>query len=97
MSNNLMEKLNNISMNRFLTEFKNQYNFLYNNGDSNVCGYYDALNEWNIFIKNDYAKEFVGRYIQYTSDFISSDREVVAFMFALNTLMYEDENMVKTI
>ena len=97
MSNNLMEKLNNINISKFLTEFKNQYNYLYDNGDSNICGYYDALNEWDTFIQNDYAKEFVGRYIQYTNDFISSDREVVAFMFALNTLMYEDEQIIKAI
>ena len=31
--------------------------------------------------------DFVGEFVKYRGDFISSDREVVAFMLALNEMM----------
>ena len=74
----------NINIHKFLKEFNKQYDFLYNARD-NVAGYREALEEGDEFIKKN--SEFVGEFVRYRGDFISSDREVVAFMFALDNMV----------
>ena len=73
----------NINIEKFLKEFNKQYNFLYDARD-NVAGYNEALESGDEFIKKH--PEFIREFVQYRGDFISSDREVVAFMFALDNL-----------
>lgn len=73
----------NINIETFLNEFNKQYDFLYDTND-NVAGYDEALKIGDEFIKEN--PEFIREFIQYRGDFISSDREVVAFMFALDNL-----------
>lgn len=85
----------NIDINNFLEKFNKEYEFLYENHD-NVVGYYDALIEGNEFIEN--YPEFVGEFVKYRGDFISSDREVVAFMFVLSDIVDQisvENNIVK--
>lgn len=73
-----------INIKDFYEQFKKEYNFLYDNYD-NVVGYDEALKDGDDFIANH--KNFVSEFVKYRGDFISSDREVVAFMFALYELM----------
>ena len=73
----------NINMAELEEQFNNEYQFLYDNND-NVSGYREALEEGNDFLKNH--GDFVRTFVKYRGDFISSDREVVAFMFALNAM-----------
>ena len=73
----------NINIEQFEQEFNKQYDFLYNARD-NVAGYYEALEAGDEFIKNH--PDFIRQFAIYRGDFISSDREVVAFMFALDNL-----------
>lgn len=65
---------------KLLKKFNEEYNFLYDNRDQ-VVGYQDALKDWGNFLRHN--TEFVREFARYRGDFISSDREVVAFMFAL--------------
>ena len=74
----------NINIQKFAEQFDKEYRFLYNHDDM-VAGYNEALEEGDKFIAEH--GDFVGEFAKYRGDFISSDREVVAFMFALNEMM----------
>ena len=71
----------NINIKNFLKKFNEEYEFLYKNHD-NVAGYHEALAEGDQFIEK--YSEFVGEFVKYRGDILSSDREVAAFMFALS-------------
>ena len=73
----------NINIEKFLKKFNEEYEFLYNNYDR-VAGYHEALQAGDKFITN--YPEFVGEFVKYRGDILSSDREVVAFMFALESM-----------
>lgn len=70
----------NINIHKFLEQFNKEYDFLYDNYD-NVAGYDEAVTAGDEFIKKN--PKFVREFVEYRGDFISSDREVAAFMFAL--------------
>lgn len=72
----------NINIQEFLEEFEKQYDFLYDNANTYVAGYDEALAAGNEFITEHI--EFVREFNKYRGDILSSDREVVAFMFALD-------------
>lgn len=72
-----------INIEKFLQEFNKQYSFLYDNHD-NVAGYKEALEEGDMFIA--LHNDFVAEFNRYRGDILSSDREVVAFMFALDNM-----------
>ena len=69
---------------KFEEQFNKEYEFLYDNNDR-VAGYDEALEEGDKFLQEH--REFVGQFVKYRGDFISSDREVVAFMFALEKMI----------
>lgn len=69
-----------INIHKFAEQFNKEYNFLYDHNDM-VAGYREALEEGDKFITEH--GDFVGEFVKYRGDIISSDREVVAFMFAL--------------
>lgn len=73
-----MEK--SINIQKFADEFHAEYNFLYDNND-NVAGYDEAVNAFDDFAKSH--GNFIMEFVQYRRDFISSDREAAAFMFAM--------------
>lgn len=73
-----------INIQKFAEQFDKEYIFLYDHDDM-VAGYNEALEEGDKFIAEH--GDFVGEFAKYRGDFISSDREVVAFMFALNEMM----------
>ena len=74
----------NINIENFLNKFNEEYEFLYDNND-NVAGYKEALQAGDKFIAEH--SDFVGEFVKYRGDFISSDREVAAFMFALESMI----------
>lgn len=74
----------NINIQKFAEQFNKEYKFLYDHDDM-VAGYNEALEEGDKFIAEH--GDFVVEFAKYRGDFISSDREVVAFMFALNEMM----------
>lgn len=68
-----------------LRAFNKQYDFLYENKD-NVSGYSEAL-QW--FDENSTKQEYrylVDAIVRQRGDYIASDREAVAFAFALEAL-----------
>lgn len=75
-----------LNIHEFLERFNKEYKFLYDHGD-NVAGYREAVEEGDLFIKKN--PEFVGEFVKFRGDIISSDREVAAFMFALYDMTVE--------
>ena len=73
----------NINIKAFAKQFNKEYDFLYENGD-NVAGYDEAVDAFDDFVKDN--GEFVGEFAKFRGDFVSSDREAAAFMFALSVL-----------
>lgn len=73
----------NINIDTFTERFKKEYEFLYDN-DDRVAGYSEAVAAFDDFLKEH--NDFVGEFVRYRGDFISSDREAAAFMFALESL-----------
>lgn len=74
----------NINIENFAREFIKEYNFLYDNRDR-VAGYEEAVNAFDEFLQT--KNEFVGEFVRHRGDFISSDREAAAFMFAMEKYM----------
>ena len=70
----------NIDIEKFHGEFNKEYEFLYEHQD-NVAGYDEAVQAFDIFLPGH--REFIGEFANYREDFISSDREAAAFMFAM--------------
>ena len=72
----------NINIEKFLEKFNKEYEFLYENYD-NVAGFDEALEEGEKFLESN--TEFITEFVKYRGDFLSSNREIVAFMFALES------------
>ena len=72
-----------INIVKFLEVFNKEYNFLYDN-DDNVAGYEEAVNSFDEFVKTH--GDFVGKFVKFRGDLVSSDREAAAFMFALDLM-----------
>mgnify|MGYP004454808251 FL=1 len=71
-----------INIEEFLAQFEKEYDFLYENG--NVTGEDEAAQSFDKFAETH--KEFMTEFVKYRGDFISSDREAAAFMFALQEM-----------
>lgn len=67
----------------FSKRFAKEYKFLYDNRD-NVAGYREAVGAFDDFAKTHGG--FVCEFVKFRGDFISSDREAAAFMFALESM-----------
>ena len=74
----------NINIHEFLKQFNKEYNFLYEHNF--VAGQDEAIAEFDRLIKNENFAKFVGEFVNFRGDIISSDREAAAFMFALSYL-----------
>lgn len=72
-----------IDIEQFAKQFNKEYKFLYDNDDY-VAGYREAVEAFDNFVEKH--AEFVGEFVDYRRDFVSSDREAAAFMFAMETL-----------
>lgn len=72
-----------INIHDFHKKFLKEYDFLYENRD-NVAGYEEAVNEFDkLMDTNKSFRDFVGEFAKYRQDYITSDREAAAFMFAM--------------
>ena len=74
-----------VNIKEFLKKFNEEYDFLYDN-DDNVCGYYDALKEGELFISDKKNINFIREVNEYIQVILSSDREVVVFMFTMESM-----------
>ena len=74
----------NIDIRSFYEQFVKEYEFLYDNDDM-VAGYTEAVEAFDDFVK--WFPEFVREFARFRGDFISSNREAAAFMFALDVFM----------
>ena len=82
-----VKKYNDTELNKILDKFKEEYTFLYDNND-NVAGYNDAVNAYDFYRTNEDFMELVRALVRKRHDVFSSDREVGALMFALESLGY---------
>ena len=73
-----------INIHEFHRRFGEEYEFLYDNHD-NVAGYREAVEAGDEFIRTHL--DFVLEFAEYRGDYITSDREVAAFMFALGSMV----------
>ena len=76
-----------ININEFAKKFGQEYSFLYENRDC-VAGFREAVDAFDEYLAKDVGgfKKFVGEFVDFRKDFISSDREAAAFMFALESM-----------
>lgn len=76
-----------INIHEFAKKFGQEYSFLYENHDR-VAGFREAVDAFDEYLANDIGgfKKFVGEFVSFRGDFISSDREAAAFMFALESI-----------
>lgn len=72
-----------ISIQEFLEKFNDEYKFLYDSNGT-VCGEKEAVKAFDDFAKQH--GDFVREFVIFRGDFISSDREAAAFMFALDSM-----------
>lgn len=74
-------------MKTLLNEFKKQYDFCYEveTTGSEIAGANDALDYFDNCKSSDFI-QLVRDFVEYRGDFISSDREAIAFVFALDSL-----------
>lgn len=75
----------NVNIHEFTEKFNQEYEFLYDNHDR-VAGYDEAVDMFDTMLKSENFAAFVGEFGNYRQDFISSDREAAAFMFALESM-----------
>lgn len=80
---NRVGKAIEIKIEEFEDRFNKEYDFLYEH-DDNVVGYREAVVAFDKFLEIN--SEFVGAFAAHRGDFISSDREAAAFMFALDSM-----------
>lgn len=72
-----------INIHEFRDQYNKEYRFLYDHYD-NVAGYDEAVAAFDEFVKAH--QDFVSGFCTFIGDFISSDREAAAFMFALEAM-----------
>lgn len=72
-----------INIETFEKQFDREYDLLYKS-ENEVAGYEEAVNAFDEFVKTH--GDFVGEFAKYRGDYVSSDREAAAFMFALEKL-----------
>lgn len=82
-----MAKKISVNIHDFAKKFGEEYEFCYENDDC-VAGYEEAVDAFDDYLKRDICgfKKFVGEFVNFRHDFISSDREAAAFMFALESM-----------
>lgn len=73
------------NIHKFADKFQQEYNFCYDCGDR-VSGFSEAVDEFDARITDRNFADFVGEFANYRGDFISSDREAAAFMFAMESM-----------
>lgn len=73
----------NININEFFKQYLAEYEAIYET-QGYICGFDDAVDAFDEFLASH--QEFVAEFAAYRGDFISSDREAAAFMFALDRI-----------
>ena len=73
-----------ININEFFKQYVAEYEALYET-QGYICGYDEAVEAFDDFLPSH--QEFVAEFANLRGDFISSEREAAAFMFALETII----------
>lgn len=82
-----------IDMELFSKEFNANYEYLYNS-DNDIPQYYELMDMFDMLSgKNEMFTKLVTEFIKYRQDYITSDREAVAFMITLLEYNGTDESI----
>lgn len=85
----------NINIKEFEDRFSEIHAELYDN-DDDTDDFDEAVETFDELLKKPNFRDFVGEFVDHRGDFISSDRECAAFMYAFNEFvteaMYGDNN-----
>lgn len=75
-------------MKKLLDQFKKEYNYIYDAQTAGgfIPGYMEAVADFDKLATTEKVSAILADFIQARGDFISSDREAAAFMFALEAL-----------
>lgn len=73
----------------FEKSFEENYKMLYQS-DFAIKDYNKKLENYNKLVKKDEVKELLKQFILHRGDFISSDRECVAFVLTLENYMLKE-------
>ncbi len=84
------DEFGNIDIEDLLEKFDEKYEFLYTSDDV-LPNYYDLVDAGDMYIRNN--RDFVAKFVALRGDYISSDREIVAFVLALNELAPDTINV----
>ena len=84
------KSMKKMSLEILLKKFNEEYSFLYENDGKGIytCGYREAIAAFDDYMKVN--ADFVKDFSRYREDFVVSDRECAAFMFAMDSLGYLD-------
>lgn len=85
--NEVKSAFSDADVKKILKKYNEEYDFLYKNYDR-VAGYDEAVDAWDEYIKKDAFKDLVEKLNKARQDIFSSDREIVALLFALDDLGY---------
>ena len=82
----------NINIKEFENKFEENYEMLYQNdilcqNDNTIKDYDKKIDEFDELVKKDNVKELLKQFIIHRGDFISSDRECIAFVLTLESYM----------
>ena len=74
-----------VNIHDFSKRFQKEYDFLYNHGnnDEYSFGFDEAVTAFDRCMEEENFKNFVCEFVSYRGDYLTSDRECAAFMFAL--------------
>lgn len=78
-----MQNVITVNMEAFQNQFATEYAFCYEHWD-HVAGFAEAVQAFDDFFAEN--RDFVRKFVKYRGDYITSDREAAAFMFALEAL-----------
>ena len=76
------------TMEKFLEKFNQEYDFLYNADVNNQ--YVVGSNEALVYFDNNLTEveqNVLREFVRFRGDFVSSDREAIAFMFTLDSFI----------
>ena len=77
-----------MNMKELLQDFEKNYNFLYENYDNDVIAVLESAmcDAWDKAIKDKAFKKLVNDFVKAREDYLISDREISAFMLAIQTV-----------
>lgn len=79
----------NINMDEFLNRFSEIHTELYDSNDD-MDDFDEAVSAYDEALKNPTFRDFLGEFVGYSGNVVSSDRECAAFMYAFREFVSDE-------